>query len=122
MEDIYKHGMWFRIFELCRENGVSKIYVPYNGSGDSGSVENPEFYPKSDFSLNEQLTDFLCDTTYSLLEKYHCGWEINDGSFGNLVIDCNTGQVTLEHNDYYTESNYTETPINHGAPISPLTE
>jgi hypothetical protein len=33
------------------------------------------------------------------------GWEINDGSYGEITADVATGQITVEHNERYTEVN-----------------
>lgn len=35
----------------------------------------------------------------------HSGYENNDGGRGTLTLDAVTGELELEHSDYYTESN-----------------
>lgn len=44
--------------------------------------------------------DAFVDNLFALLPS---GWEINDGSFGEINVDVATERITLEHNERYTE-------------------
>jgi hypothetical protein len=47
---------------------------------------------------------------YDVLEKTHCGWENNDGAYGDVIFDVEEGTITLDYNERYTASeNYTHT-------------
>jgi hypothetical protein len=45
------------------------------------------------------------DSFYELLPG---GWEINDGSFGTIVVNPSDGTVYMEHNERYSEVNTSE--------------
>lgn len=42
----------------------------------------------------------LFDHVFDLLPS---GWEINDGSYGSVVVDIATEKIEIEHNERYTE-------------------
>jgi hypothetical protein len=114
------------IFTALAEAGIHRVTVDYDGSGDSGQIENVEAwdagneripfptarkiqlvsdnpnYPLSELNL-EAAVEHLC---WDYLEIY-CGWENNDGAFGIFVFDVPARLITLEHNERYTEINTT---------------
>lgn len=47
----------------------------------------------------DAFDEFVSDV-FSLLPG---GWEINDGSYGDIVVDVAEERVTIEHNERYTE-------------------
>ncbi len=53
----------------------------------------------------------LEEFVYDWLEMEHPGWENNDGADGTCSIDLSQGSFTLEHTDYYTESDTTESTL-----------
>lgn len=55
------------------------------------------------------LSKAVGDLTYELLEYSHPGWEINDGSSGSFLIDVEKGKISLEHTNYYTQSEQFDT-------------
>lgn len=57
------------------------------------------------------LDDALSDFAMEAVEDRHSGWKNGDGGAGEVVFDCASEQVRIEHNDYYTESEYTETTL-----------
>lgn len=44
--------------------------------------------------------DTLIDNAFDLLPA---GWEINDGSYGTITIDTATENISIEHNERYTD-------------------
>ena len=80
-----------------RYNLTGTVEVSYQGSGDSGCIENV-----SGLS-NEEAETAIEDISYGLLERFP-GWEINDGSSGTIVIDFDKCTVGFNHTEYYTES------------------
>lgn len=52
--------------------------------------------------LTATRLDEVEDAMFSLLPG---GWEINDGSFGEITIDVQTGEIEVTHNERYTEVN-----------------
>ena len=84
---------FLKVRELLKKSKRNSFYVEYNGSGDSGWVELPPDYPSE-----------LEDISYYLLERYG-GWEINEGSQGN--IEFTKDYITINH-EWNTEEDGTE--------------
>ena len=86
-------------FDNWRNDELATIDIPetgiltlkYNGSGDSGYIEN---------SFDENGDDVpagIEDWCYRALENNFGGWEINEGSDGEFIFDFNNSMVTLNH-------------------------
>ena len=73
------------------EDGI--LTVTYNGSGDSGYLE--DLFKEN----NEPLPTGIEDWCYTQLSNNFGGWENNEGSDGNFIFDFNTKIVTLNHTD-----------------------
>ncbi len=65
----------------------------YDGSGDSGWIQDMVDSSKGSKGLNEQL-EYIC---YDLLELYYGGWEINEGSNGSIDFNFDDQTVELNH-------------------------
>ena len=114
------------VFAALAEAGIHRVTVEYDGSGDSGQIEDVAAWNAAneripfptdrkiqlvsenpDHSLPEQnfeeAVEHLC---WDYLEIY-TGWENNDGAFGTFVFDVPARTVTLEHNERYTDVNTT---------------
>jgi hypothetical protein len=74
--------------------GVREVVVSYDGAGDEGQIQPPDFTPESPIGYPEGLADLIEEVTGCLLPG---GWEINEGSSGHLIIDVSSGTHTLEH-------------------------
>lgn len=90
------------IFSALDESGEKLddvLTLRYNGSGDSGYIED-EF--EEGGTAPKPLEDFC----YDQLEALHGGWEINEGSQGYFEIDTVNKTITLNHafNEEKTES------------------
>jgi hypothetical protein len=114
------------LFTALAEAGIHRVTVDYDGSGDSGQIENIEawnaasermpFPSDAKVRFSSQNPDcFLSETdleaavetlAWDYLEIYY-GWENNDGAFGTFVFDVAARTVTLQHNERYTEVNTT---------------
>jgi hypothetical protein len=91
-EDLEQFDNWrsdeFGTIEIP-ESGI--LILKYNGSGDSGYIEN-------DFEeTGNQVPAGIEDWCYRALENNFGGWEINEGSDGEFVFDFNNSMVTLNH-------------------------
>jgi hypothetical protein len=111
--------------------GVTRVVVSFDGYGDSGQIENveaqagddPVTMPAAAIEFSEadldqsaptrssiSITEAIESLAYGVLEKTHCGWENNDGAYGDIVFDVADGVITLDYNERYTTSeNYTHT-------------
>lgn len=97
------------ILPRLQEAGIVRVEIRFDGSGDSGAVEECICLDAAgasiacpDVTLQEagahtadgagskelqSLGQALEQLTYLALERHHPGWEINDGACGELVID-----------------------------------
>jgi hypothetical protein len=88
------------IFKEYTDKGVSEIICSYNGGGDSGYID-------SDMSVDgerENVPAFLEDVCYDALSNFG-GWEINEGSQGNIVFNLVDKTRTVNHT-WNTEENH----------------
>ena len=69
---------------------VSKLRLDYNGSGDSGYIEDY-------FDNNSSVPADVENWCYQQLESQYGGWEINEGSRGYFIFDLENHQVNLTH-------------------------
>lgn len=87
------------VMTLLTMAGVNRIELGYDGSGDSGNVNDPEFFDKEGGAVKHGLADIadiLIDLAYAELPG---GWEINEGSYGTLRFDLNKRTYEHEHNE-----------------------
>lgn len=109
--------------------GVTRIVVSFDGYGDSGQIENVEVQAGDDSVTMPGAAIEIGDASwdqpepkrssvtiaeaverlaYDVLERTHCGWENNDGAYGDVLFDVAEGAITLDYNERYTASeNYT---------------
>lgn len=81
--------------------GMFKIHASYNGEGDSGDIDevyatdvNDNYFPWPD-SLSE-LRDKVREILWVFIPG---GFEINDGSMGEITIELSARKVSHEHKD-----------------------
>ncbi|MGH8328125.1 MAG: DUF6878 family protein [Steroidobacteraceae bacterium] len=111
--------------------GVTRVVVSFDGYGDSGQIENveaqaggdPASMPAAAIEIAEAIWDqaepkrssvsiaaAVERLAYDVLERTHCGWENNDGAYGDVIFDVADETITLDYNERYTASeNYTHT-------------
>lgn len=106
------------------ELGIKMIVMEYNGEGDSGDIESftitgKATAPTTTDALDKALerfspesgarerfcTDKLKDYAFEILPG---GFEINEGSYGQVIVDCENNKVRLEHSERIMEINYNE--------------
>lgn len=112
------------ILRLCKEKGATEIVVRFDGSGDSGSIDevyidlkepliveydeestryDGDKWVTTSTTKQVQLRDALEQITYDMLEKTGIDWYNNDGGYGELNVDLVQGTIQLEVNSRYTE-------------------
>jgi hypothetical protein len=113
------------VFKALANAGIHRVTVDYDGSGDSGQIENVEAWSPANERLpfpsepriqrvpenpdrpsaEHNLEAAVESVAWDYLDDLYCGWENNDGAFGVFVFDVPARTVTLEHNERYTEIN-----------------
>ena len=117
------------LFDALAAAGVTLIVVAFDGYGHSGQIENIEAkagdaavaMPAGEVEIAEAIWDqpepsrstvSIADATerlaYDLLERTHCGWENNDGAYGDFTFDVAERTITLDYNERYTASEYSQ--------------
>jgi hypothetical protein len=92
----------------ARLPGVVTIRIEYNGSGDSGEIDSVIFLSAEGKAVkigDNDLIDAISEDARDLLP---IGWEIDEGSFGELTIDLVKGTVHRIHNERFESVKTTE--------------
>jgi len=117
------------LFDALSAAGLTIVTVSFDGYGDSGQIENIEakvgdnavdlpsgtieiaspVWGSTDIKRQAQtITDAIEALAYDFLGATHCGWENNDGAYGEFTFDVAARTITLEYSERYTSSeNYT---------------
>jgi hypothetical protein len=113
------------LFDALAAAGITHVIVTFDGYGDSGQFEHVEakageetvampearigivtaVWGKSEpecstGSVSEAVNHLVC----TLLEETHCGWENNEGAYGEFTFDVGSRTITLDFNERYIES------------------
>jgi len=113
------------LFHILAAHRIARLSVIFDGEGDSGQIEEtiaanaagqPADLPaepltiqtaKPDGSGPEETTlpvasviEALC---YELLEEKYPGWEIDDGSYGEFVVNVADRTIQLTFNGRFTD-------------------
>jgi hypothetical protein len=104
------------LIPLCKAAQIDRVVAHYDGSGDSGAFEQDGVTAFSGDEEKELATlaiksDELLDACYNVLEYTHPGWEINEGSYGDVVLYVNESIVKIEHDARVTSTEHSETEV-----------
>jgi len=114
---------------ILQAANVVRVEGSYDGSGDSGDIttrfqvdtprRNPGNHPPStqsqffsDHVMRERMTtgpdavttqDMFDEFINAMFDLLPGGWEIDDGSYGDIIVDVLTKEITVEHNERYTD-------------------
>jgi Family of unknown function (DUF6878) len=111
------------VFDALLAANITSVVVEFDGAGDSGQIESITAYrgeEQIDLSATtitmqqatwgstelrtteEKLSQAVEDLCYDYLQVTHCGWENNDGAFGEFRLNVAARTVELEFNGRYT--------------------
>ena len=77
--------------------------APSNGGAwDALSVARKRLTGVKDAIITDKMVEDFEDAMFQLIPG---GWEINDGSFGEIDVTVSTGAIEVTHNERYTEVN-----------------
>ena len=108
-----------------KDLGIVKVQVHYSGGGDDGCIDNTDAYildknGKEIWDRDIVPDDFLGvfeEALYNFISRnVEWDWVNNDGGYGSLEINVDTGELTIHHTQRHTE-NY-EYPVKD----NPITE
>lgn len=100
-------------WEALAEAGLEVVKIEYSGSGDEGFINEivvvkPEIPAGMDASVSQPLYETLENQAYDLLESKHGGWEINEGSQGDITLTVKERKVELHHGENYESTNWSD--------------
>lgn len=111
-----------RLFGVLGPAGIQYVTVTFDGGGDSGQIEDISAVadntkvelPTVEIELVNHVwgqeeprrtlmpvAEAIEQLAYDLLSLTHCGWENNDGAYGEFVFDVAKQSISLEHNERY---------------------
>ncbi|MFM7289996.1 MAG: DUF6878 family protein [Planctomycetia bacterium] len=94
------------IIPKLKKWGVAKVEAEYSGYGDSGCINHIAYLDQHGQPLNMDMVRSASDPEIEnvLYEFLPDGFEINEGSQGDVTIDVQAGTVKLEHEEHYPET------------------
>ncbi|HXW70986.1 MAG TPA: hypothetical protein VEK34_06065 [Methylocella sp.] len=117
------------LFDALMAAGVTLVIVSFDGYGDSGQIESVEVkagdtvvpMPECTIEIAEaawdqpepnrtcvSIADAIERLVYDLLNDAHCGWENDDGAYGDFTFDVAERTITLDYNERYTAFGYSQ--------------
>jgi hypothetical protein len=113
------------LFDALAAVGVTLVVVSFDGSGDSGQIENIEVkagediaavpageveLARADWGKSEpqratvSISEAVEQLVYDFLTETHSHWEDGDGAYGEFIFDVGARTITLDYNERYIES------------------
>ena len=113
------------LFDKLAVHAIASVTVCFDGYGDSGQIESidakhgddaiglPDIHLEllgADWNSSgiarrtctiHEAVEEIC---YALLTQTHCGWENNEGAYGDFTFDVAGRSITLNYNERYTDS------------------
>jgi hypothetical protein len=88
------------LMSRLRDLDIQRVEIRYDGSGDSGSIDDVDFYKEKWESVDDVAEDLrgLCeDLGYHILNQhYQWDWYNNDGGYGTVIITPDTDTITID--------------------------
>ena len=91
------------LLEELRALGIERVEARYSGYGDEGYIDEIDFFPSEPGKpMRRNIDDFFWEEIID--QSQHSGFYNNDGGYGTITWDIVTNKITMQHNDYYTET------------------
>ena len=108
------------MLKQLRDQGLVKIEITYSGGGDDGCIDTYSGYEidskdgKEKWVQDSVPTKFqneFDDYIYEFIsDNIEWDWINNDGGYGTINIDLETGKLTIDHSQRHVEE-YNYDPI-----------
>ena len=113
------------LFDALAAAGIAVVTVVFDGYGDSGQIEDIEAktgdlviaLPPDQIdiaavdwgsdkaqTITMSIRQAIETLVYAFLEQTHCGWEDNDGAYGDFTFSVADRTISLNYNERYTSS------------------
>ena len=95
-----------------KDLGIVKVQVHYSGGGDDGCIDNTDAYILDENGKEKWDGDIVPDDFLGIFEEVlynfisrnvEWDWGNNDGGYGSLEINVDTGDLTIHHTQRHTE-------------------
>ena len=117
------------LFDALEAAGITSVLVYFDGSGDSGQVEEIDarsgdaprdfpagtvvisraFWGESEVRQEEcSVRDAVEALVYAFLAETHGGWENNEGAYGDFTFTVADRSIILDYNERIETSEYTQ--------------
>jgi hypothetical protein len=115
------------VFDALTAAGLTHVVVTFDGSSDSGQIENIEAKIDDEIAILPSgpieiaaaawgqaepkgvlmsVRDAIEQLVFDFLQETHGGWEDNDGAYGDFTFDITERTITLDFNERYMHSEY----------------
>jgi hypothetical protein len=115
------------VFGALSAAGITHVAIGFDGEGDSGQIDGAAAFAgdKSvdfptttvkiysaqsgceDLATHEtSLREAVEELCYAYLEQEHCGWENNDGAFGEFAFHVAERKIELDFNGRFTDCSH----------------
>jgi hypothetical protein len=87
------------LMSRLRDLDIQRVEIRYDGSGDSGAVEDVEFYKEKweTVDVSEDIQNQCEDLAYHILNyNYNWDWYNNDGGYGSVIIIPGDDHISIE--------------------------
>ena len=116
------------VFDALAPAEITIVVVAFDGYGDSGQIENVEAKARRGPGLpsveveiasavwDQAEPDRTAMTVHDAIERLvfdflgvtHDGWENSDGAYGDFTFDVAERTITLDYNERYMQSGYSQ--------------
>ena len=108
------------LFDALAAAGITLVTVTFDGSGDSGQIEDITAQsddrtvdlPQGEITIAKltaismSVEAAIEQLAYDFLSEAHGGWENNDGAYGEFSFDVAARTITLDYNERYTATEF----------------
>ncbi len=95
-----------------RAGGVCRVTAEYNGCGDSGCIEDLQFFDSAAKPIADEVLGALVTRTQSffddVIDLRHPGWENNSGGEGSIEWLLTEDKFHHSHTTFFEDSDTTE--------------